>query len=250
MPFKRVGCYALAFTATTATVLSLLAYAPASAAVAAARSASVRGRSLGSYAFSDRSEAGFFRGRLLARAAAVRYYVVRPGDTLSSIAARYGLHWTRLWRANVGRIPNPNEISRGMTIRLAQQWVKGWWRGDLYRMMHPPAPAHTVTVYHHSSAWSDPVGTFTNNTQQAYGGGGYPGGSFGACVVARESGGNPEVMNATGHWGLYQFSAATWAAYGGNPADFGNAGEAEQNQVFANALAQGGQDNWSPYDGC
>ena len=25
---------------------------------------------------------------------------------------------------------------------------------------------------------------------------------------------------------------------------------AEQNQVFANALAAGGQSNWSPYDGC
>jgi hypothetical protein len=25
---------------------------------------------------------------------------------------------------------------------------------------------------------------------------------------------------------------------------------AEQNRVFANALAQGGQSNWFPYDGC
>ena len=69
-------------------------------------------------------------------------------------------------------------------------------------------------------------------------------------MVARESGGNPQVMNSTGHYGLYQFSASTWAAYGGNPADFGNASVAEQNQVFANALAQGGQSNWAPYDGC
>ena len=68
--------------------------------------------------------------------------------------------------------------------------------------------------------------------------------------MARESGGNSQVMNSTGHYGLYQFSASTWAAYGGNPADFGNASVAEQNQVFANALAQGGQSNWAPYDGC
>jgi Transglycosylase-like domain len=53
-----------------------------------------------------------------------------------------------------------------------------------------------------------------------------------------------------GHYGLYQFSASTWAAYGGNPADFGSASVAEQNQVFANALASGGQSNWSAYDGC
>ncbi len=57
-------------------------------------------------------------------------------------------------------------------------------------------------------------------------------------------------MNGTGHYGLYQFSAGTWAAYGGNPADFGNASVAEQNQVFANALAAGGESNWAPYDGC
>jgi resuscitation-promoting factor RpfB len=80
--------------------------------------------------------------------------------------------------------------------------------------------------------------------------GGYPGGAFGQCVVERESGGNPDAMNASGHYGLYQFSAATWAAYGGNPADFGNASVAEQNQVFATALAEGGEDNWAPYDGC
>jgi Transglycosylase-like domain len=77
-----------------------------------------------------------------------------------------------------------------------------------------------------------------------------PGGSFGACVVSRESGGNPQVMNSSGHYGLYQFSASTWARYGGNPADFGHASAAEQNKVFATALAQGGRFNWSPYDGC
>jgi hypothetical protein len=31
-------------------------------------------------------------------------------------------------------------------------------------------------------------------------------------------------------------------------ATFGHASVAEQEQVFSNALAQGGQSNWSPYD--
>ena len=69
-------------------------------------------------------------------------------------------------------------------------------------------------------------------------------------MIARESGGNSQVMNSSGHYGLYQFSAGTWAAYGGNPADFGNASVAEQNQVFDNAIAAGGESNWAPYDGC
>jgi hypothetical protein len=77
-----------------------------------------------------------------------------------------------------------------------------------------------------------------------------PGGAFGACVIARESGGNAQIMNSTGHYGLYQFSESTWVKYGGSAADFGHASVAEQNQVFANALAAGGESNWAPYDGC
>jgi Transglycosylase-like domain len=77
------------------------------------------------------------------------------------------------------------------------------------------------------------------------------GGAFQQCVIRRESGGQSQVMNASGHYGLYQFSAATWAAYGGNPASFGHASVAQQNQVFANAMATpGGASNWRPYNGC
>ena len=57
-------------------------------------------------------------------------------------------------------------------------------------------------------------------------------------------------MNSSGHYGLYQFSVSTWAAYGGSPGDFGHASAAEQRHVFLNAIAQGGQSNWLPYDGC
>jgi hypothetical protein len=75
-------------------------------------------------------------------------------------------------------------------------------------------------------------------------------GGFQACVIARESGGNSQVMNASGHYGLYQFAAGTWAAAGGNPADFGHASVAEQNQVFASAYAKWGTQPWGPSDGC
>ena len=77
-----------------------------------------------------------------------------------------------------------------------------------------------------------------------------PGSSFEACVIARESGGNSQVMNSSGHYGLYQFSASTWQAYGGSASSFGNASASEQRRIFLNAIAQGGQSNWSPYDGC
>ena len=101
-----------------------------------------------------------------------------------------------------------------------------------------PAEATAVTPAYASAA---PAASYS---------GGTPGGSFGQCVVAAESGGNSQVMNSSGHYGLYQFSEGTWVAYGGSAASFGNASVAQQNQVFANALAQGGQSNWSAYDGC
>jgi len=74
--------------------------------------------------------------------------------------------------------------------------------------------------------------------------------SYEACVIARESGGNAQAMNSSGHYGLYQFSQSTWVAYGGSAGDFGHASAAEQHRVFSNAVARGGQSNWSPYDGC
>ncbi len=74
--------------------------------------------------------------------------------------------------------------------------------------------------------------------------------SFAWCVIQRESGGNPQALSPAGYWGLYQFSRATWQAYGGNPATYGRASAAEQTRVFNNAIAHGGKGNWAPYDGC
>lgn len=51
-----------------------------------------------------------------------------------------------------------------------------------------------------------------------------------ACILC-ESGGNPQAVNPNGHWGLFQFDRETWAAHGGDPDDYGSAGEAEQRAV-------------------
>ena len=77
-----------------------------------------------------------------------------------------------------------------------------------------------------------------------------PGSSFRSCVIRAESGGNAQAMNSSGHYGLYQFSRATWSGAGGNPADFGHASVAEQNQVFSSAYAKWGTAPWARYDGC
>lgn len=178
-------------------------------------------------------------------------YTVQRGDTLSSIAARHGLGWPGLFAANRRHIGlDPDVITRGEKLILRDAPVRGWVAGLVWRVMHPPAPKPARHETAAAAAASPGEAAGAPSSSPAAWSGGYPGGAFGACVVARESGGNAEIMNASGHWGLYQFSEATWVAYGGSAADFGSAGAAEQNQVFANALAQGGQSNWSPYDGC
>ena len=80
--------------------------------------------------------------------------------------------------------------------------------------------------------------------------GSFSGSGVQACIIARESGGDSQIMNASGHYGLYQFSYSTWVGSGGAAADFGHASVAEQNQVFANAVAARGYSDWTPYDGC
>ncbi len=150
-----------------------------------------------------------------------------------------------LYWANHSKIRWANDIEVGQVLKVPAKPAK---IPSAPSEFGPSAPAPVQAAASASPAYA-PVQATDAVAASSYSGGA-PGGSFGSCVVARESGGNSQVMNASGHYGLYQFSASTWAAYGGNPADFGSAGAAEQNKVFANALAAGGQSNWSAYDGC
>lgn len=167
-------------------------------------------------------------------------YRVRRGDTLASIAGHLyhnPADWPVLYWRNHRQITSADSIHVGEVLSVP---AKPRRVPAVPAQFQPAAQASAGT-----SAASTPAPAATASSDT-----GYPGGAFGACVVAAESGGNPQVMNASGYYGLYQFSYSTWVAYGGNPAEFGNATVAEQNQVFANALAEGGEDNWAPYDGC
>jgi hypothetical protein len=174
--------------------------------------------------------------------ARVTVAVVHSGDTLSSVAARYygaASLWPALWWVNRAHVPNPNMIMVGQRLRLSHWHPSRPWLTRAAMRAAAPAP---VAVAAPSASVAAPVASASYSGAS---------GSYQACVIARESGGDAQVMNASGHYGLYQFSSQTWAANGGNPADFGNASVAEQNQVFANTMATGGgAANWSPYDGC
>ena len=164
-------------------------------------------------------------------------YTVRPGDSLSAIAGRVyhdRAAWPVIYWANHSKIRSADDISAGQVLRIPAKPA---------RIPDAPAPAGSVAVAASPSAG---VANAPVETVSTYSGGG----AFASCVIARESGGNPQVMNSSGHYGLYQFSASTWQEYGGSASEFGNASVAEQNRVFDNALAAGGQSNWSAYDGC
>lgn len=183
-------------------------------------------------------------------------YTVKPGDTLASIAKHLYAsadYWPVLYWANHATVKYANQIQAGQVLTVPNKPAKIPAAPQELAPPAPPAPAPqapaatTVSSGQGYSPASTTATVATSRPASTYSG---ASGSFQACVIARESGGNSQVMNASGHYGLYQFSASTWAAYGGNPADFGHAGVAEQNQVFANAMAAGGQSNWAPYDGC
>jgi LysM repeat protein len=186
-------------------------------------------------------------------------YTVQPGDTLSAIAGRFYHNqaaWPVLYWRNRGEIRWADDIQVGEVLRIPAEPAE--IPAPPSQLAPPAAPPITTTAAFtpkHAStapvqAQSDPPPAAPAPAPAADPSGPWPGGAFGNCVVERESGGNPDVWNASGHWGLYQFSESTWIEYGGSAASFGNASVGEQEAVFMNALAQGGEFNWAPYDGC
>ena len=159
-------------------------------------------------------------GHRAASAQAVKY-TVRPGDTLSAIAGRVYHNsdaWPVLYWANHSQIRWANMISAGQVLKVPAKPAKiPSAPGELgpaapAPTLAPPAPAEATAAtpaYAPAASAVAPAASYS---------GGTPGGSFGQCVVARESGGNSQVMNSSGHYGLYQFSEGTWVAYGGSAA--------------------------------
>lgn len=193
-------------------------------------------------------------------------HTVRRGESLSSIAqatySRGASCWPGVFRANrITHHPlmgaNPNVITAGQRLDLP--------RGcDATPLPKPKPVYHAPAVHlaaaslsdgdssHGSSIAGDSSPARTHSTPSSSGSsGGYSvSSSFQACVIKAESGGNPNIWNASAHWGLYQFSASTWALHGGDPALFGHASAAYQTQIFWNTVHADGTSDWAPYDGC
>lgn len=168
-------------------------------------------------------------------------YTVQAGDSLSTIAQKLYQDpdaWPVLYWANRGQIHWADSINAGQVLTVPVKPTR-----------IPAAPSQLASAPSAAAPASEQDNTAPAQTEAAA----QPSSgssSFQQCVIERESGGNSQVVSSGGYYGLYQFSASTWAEYGGNPADYGDASAAEQNQVFDNAIAAGGQSNWAPYDGC
>ena len=175
------------------------------------------------------------------------HYTVKSGDTLSSIARHeYGSRsaWPALWWVNRHKVHNPQMIRVGQRLTLSS-WHprKAWLNRAALAAIPAPPPAPVSAPVAAPAAVTQPASTSTATYSGASG-------SYQACVIAAESGGNASAVNpSSGAGGLYQFLPSTWAALGhsGLPQ---NASVAEQNQAFQQQYAQSGTSAWSPYDGC
>ena len=179
---------------------------------------------------------------------------VRSGDSLSTLAGRYYHHaawWPRIWWANRHEVANPNKIRAGetFTIPVPHAPRPSTVAGALHAMPAPTAPARgrhaappaaAPVAPAAAPAPAPPSGTVATGGMSA----------FQACVIQRESGGNPAAVNpSSGAGGLYGFLPSTWQALG-HPGLPENASVAEQNQAFQQQFAQSGTAAWSPFDGC
>ena len=190
------------------------------------------------------------------------HYTVRPGDSLSGIARReYGsaAGWPALWWINRHAVPDPDVIAAGQRLALStwhprQAWLDQAARAAI-RAPARSASAPTVAVAATAGpapappAGTSPAETSPAGTSRAGISSAAPG-SFQACVIARESGGNAHAVNpASGAGGLYQFLPGTWQSlgYSGLPQD---ASVSMQNAAFQRAYAQSGASPWAPSDGC
>ena len=218
----------------------------------------------------------------VAAAPAPAHYTVRPGDTLTGIARReYGsaADWPALWWINRHVVPDPDVLAAGQWLRLSawhprQAWLDRAARAAIPAPARPasapttavaattgpaPAPPAGTAPAETSPAGTSPAGTSragTSRAETARAGTSRAGtssaapGTFQACVIARESGGNARAVNpASGAGGLYQFLPGTWQSlgYSGLPQD---APVSVQNAAFQQEYAQSGTSPWAPSDGC
>ena len=167
-------------------------------------------------------------------------YTVKPGDSLSAIAAReYGhaADWPALWWANRQRVSNPNMIAVGEQLQLpsSHQVTATMAHAALAAIPAPPSAPAAAPAPAAPSAPSAPVAAPASS-----------GGVNWDAIAQCESGGDWGINTGNGFYGGLQFTEGTWLANGGGQyASSANlATPAQQMAVANNVLASQGIGAW------
>ena len=166
-------------------------------------------------------------------------YTIRPGDTLSAIAARtYGsaADWPAIWWANRRQAPDPGLITTGQRLALpGSHQVPPWLaRAALAAAAAArPAPPGATAAPAAPAQASSPAPASSGKVN-------WP------AIAACESGGNWAANTGNGFYGGLQFTEQTWLANGGGRyASSANlATPAQQIAVAQNVLASQGIGAW------
>ena len=169
-------------------------------------------------------------------------YTIRPGDTLSQVAARaYGraADWPALWWANRRQVPNPDLITTGQRLALPNSHQVPPWLARAARAATSAArPASAASA----GATAAPAAPAHASSPAPVSSGGVNWSAIAAC----ESGGNWAASTGNGSYGGLQFTEQTWLGYGGGQyaASANLATPAQQIAIAQNVLAGQGIGAW------
>src|SRR4029077_20402144 len=110
--------------------------------------------------------------------------------------------WPVLYWANRDKVHWANMVGEGQVLKVPALPAK--IPAAPSQLGPAPAPAAAPAATSGSAPAQATASASASGTGTSSGGGG-----FASCVIARESGGNSQVMNSSGHYGLYQFSSST-----------------------------------------
>jgi murein DD-endopeptidase MepM/ murein hydrolase activator NlpD len=161
-------------------------------------------------------------GTSMAQAQPQTHTVVR-GDTLWALSQRF--HTTVQALATTNGIPNPNLIYVGQVLDIVPGAIPA---PPVPQTVAAPTTPHRVVATAPTAA---PVAS----------------GGMWACIIRRESGGNPTAVNrSSGASGLYQFMDSTWHSVTGLPGKASQYSAAVQTAAALKLQAQAG---WAPWGG-
>jgi Transglycosylase-like domain/LysM domain len=167
-------------------------------------------------------------------------YTARPGDTMSTIAARsYGsaAGWPAVWWANRRQVRDPDLITAGQRLVLPGSHPVPPWLARAAAATARPAPAARAGQAPAAATTPAPVPGPAPASS---------GGVNWAAIAACESGGNWAISTGNGFYGGLQFTEQTWLGYGGGQyaASANLATPAEQITVAQRVLAGQGTGAW------